>query len=133
MNEQAAKLARVTGDGDSRDMQTAVASTVISTDAGSSAAPAQPYIGPPRLALQAPPVTGAVDAVSVTLTFSVEPDSFELGRDGRACFVIWRAPLGVLEDTGELYHNRKDEAVYVPQTCFSRIQDITAASTPHGT
>jgi hypothetical protein len=27
--------------------------------------------------------------------------------DGRACFDIYRAPLGVLEDSGELYHARK--------------------------
>jgi hypothetical protein len=27
--------------------------------------------------------------------------------DGRACFDIYRAPLGVLEDSNELYHARK--------------------------
>jgi hypothetical protein len=26
----------------------------------------------------------------------------------------------------------QDEAVYVSQTCFSQIQEITAGSTPHG-
>ncbi len=50
---------------------------------------------------------GCETATDVPIRF-VLPDGFTLGVDGRACFDIFRAPLGVTTDTGQLYHSRKD-------------------------
>lgn len=65
---------------------------------------------PPPLAsfrLEVAELHGCETATDVPIQF-VLPDGFTLGVDGRACFDIFRAPLGVTTDTGQLYHSRKD-------------------------
>ena len=74
---------------------------------------------------------GCESAADVAINFAL-PEGFTLGVDGRACFDIFRAPLGVTEDSGQLYHSRKDEVAYVESACFSKMQTLTASDTPHG-
>ena len=80
---------------------------------GGMAAATGPVSGPPSpppmasFRLEVEELHGCETATDVPIQF-VLPYGFTLGVDGRACFDIFRAPLGVTSDTGQLYHSRKD-------------------------
>jgi hypothetical protein len=88
--------------------------------AGMAAAGLSPPSPPPApvasFRLEVDELHGCETATDVPIKF-VLPEGFTLGVDGRACFDIFRAPLGVTTDTGQLYHSRTDGMPARPPAC----------------
>jgi hypothetical protein len=86
--------------------------------AGLSPPPPSPPPAPvASFRLEVDELHGCETATDVPIKF-VLPEGFTLGVDGRACFDIFRAPLGVTTDTGQLYHSRTDGMHTCPPTCL---------------
>ena len=131
---------RPSGAGDTRRLEEEAAEAMRGVTGGAAAYPSaapdatlsQEPSGPDEyLRLTVDPLFGTDTTTDVEIQF-VLPEGFTLGVDGRACFDIFRAPLGIMEDTRQLYHNRKEETAYVESACFSKMQTLTASDTPQG-